>query len=235
MVEHAILHIGLHKTGTTSIQAFLQRKREGLLARDIDVYRGLYHPGNHFELHAAALRRERMSPFKARRNVVMDDAACESIRDRVRGFLDRTHSTKVVFSGEGMCYLRYDDEFERLAQLVPARRIQIVMCVREAGAWLKSYDKEMRKHPLTTPVTDDKDSCWYLGPDSWLADIEGRVENFRRFFGSDNVTVFRYEQALQEFGNVIPGFLRTIGLRPRFGEKVWNGLFKNRSSSADAP
>lgn len=60
----SIVHIGTHKTGTTSIQNFLWQRREWLRDHGYAFYQGMHIGDNHAELHASAMRAHRNSPFR---------------------------------------------------------------------------------------------------------------------------------------------------------------------------
>lgn len=55
-IKTIYLHIGTHKTGTTSIQNYLQDNIELLPASGIDFYQGFYIDNNHVEINLAALK-----------------------------------------------------------------------------------------------------------------------------------------------------------------------------------
>jgi hypothetical protein len=232
---HIVVHAGLHKTGTTSIQMFLHRNRAALRERGVDFYTGLFQPNNHVELHAAAMRFERASGFKQRSGLTVDDAFRANVGARVRQYISQSPCRCIVFSNEGLSLLRYPDEMDQLRQMVPSGRIEIVLYLRSAKDFVKSYSLQLRKNPLTLPNTIEKDSFAYLEPDSWLLDFEARVNSFRDAFGAENVTVVDYDREVQLHGNVMPSFLRIIGIEPAFGENEWRTLFLNRSPGTADP
>jgi hypothetical protein len=227
---HVVFHAGLHKTGTTSIQEFLHANRHGLRDLDVDFYTGIYITSNHVELHAAAMRFERQSGFKQRSGLVVDEAFRSRITNHIRQYISGSSCRRVVFSNEGLSMLRYPDEMDNLKRMVPSGVIEIVLYVRDPEAFLKSYSRQLRKNPLTLPATIDKESFAYTEPDSWLVDFDNRIGRFRDAFGAENVTVVDYDRELRVEGNVIPSFLRIIGVAPTFGESQWRSLFLNRSS-----
>jgi hypothetical protein len=225
-----VVHAGIHKTGSKSIQAFLEQFRTRLLEQGVGFYSGLYSSRNHVELHAAAMRIDRASPFKVRTGFVPDDAFCLRVRERIRNFVAASDRRSYVFSAEGLSYLRYEDEMERFRALFPDGDIQIVMYLRKPADFLKSYAAEMGKHPVAEPV--DRDSFAYVGADSWLLDYEDRVERFRRAFEAANVTVIDYDDEVRRHGNVIPSFLRVLGVEGRFSSEDWSKFFLNRGTAS---
>lgn len=230
-----MFHAGFHKTGTTSIQTFLDRNRAAFASRGVDFYSGLYQRGNHVELHAAAMRFDRPSGFKQRSKVLINQAFRTNVSAHVSQYISRSPCNCVVFSNEGLSLLRYSDEMDSLRQMVPSGKIEIVLYIRNVKDFVRSYSLQLRKNPLTLPEAIDKDSFAYLEPDSWVLDFETRIGGFRRAFGAENVTVVDYDRELQAEGNVIPSFLRIIGIEPAFGKEEWSSLFLNRSPGAPGP
>ncbi len=82
--KRIVIHIGIHKTGSTSIQNFLWEHRAVLRELSVDFYFGAYNPRNHVELHAATMRADRSSPFKLARALQVDEAFRNRIRERVK-------------------------------------------------------------------------------------------------------------------------------------------------------
>ncbi|MBB5050043.1 hypothetical protein HNR60_004831 [Rhodopseudomonas rhenobacensis] len=229
MSKRAILHVGVHKTGTTSIQAFAERHRSILRERGIDFYTGVHLPNNHVELHVAAMRPERLSPFKMDNELVVDESYREAVRDKLHAYVNSSDAERIVFSSEGLSYLRYADEMERLKSLIPTSQIEILFYVRDREAFLRSYRREMRRHRL--PETIDPDSYAYTADNTWLANFAERIEAFSRSFGAENVAVIDYDRELGAHGNIIPSFLRALKVEDAFDPASWRDLFLNTSDS----
>ena len=229
--EHeVVIHAGIHKTGTTSIQYFMHANRDALRAHDVDYYSGVYRPENHVELHLASLRRERDSNFKLSSGIVVNDRLVERIGDRVRRYIAGSACRRVVFSNEGLSLLRYPDEMARLKAMIPTERIQIILYTRSAEGFLRSYSRQLLKDPRALPKVIDKDSFAYTAADSWLVDFKDRIDRFRSAFGSSHVSVVDYDEQMRTIGNVIPSFLSLIGIDAEFKKAEWGGMFLNRSS-----
>jgi hypothetical protein len=185
----------------------------------------MYSADNHVELHAAAMRTERMSPFKTKTGLMPDDAFRLRVRERIQTFASRSQGRSIVFSAEGLSYLRYADEMDRLRVLLPDGDIQIVMYRRKKSDFLASYTAEMTKHKVPEPV--DRDSFAYIGEDSWLLHFKDRIQRFRVAFQAVNVHVIDYDDEIRRCGNVIPSFLRLLGVEEAFSLKDWSTVFLN--------
>lgn len=226
-----VIHIGVHKTGSTSIQAFLETHRTRLLAHGLNFYSGTPLPSNHVELHLAAMREDRLSPYKLTHKFQLTDEFTKSVVARLERHLAEP-GTK-IFSNEGISFLRFPDEFERLHRLFPGQDLRIVAYLRDKAEWRQSYAAEMRKRNLPSEI--DATSFAYLGEDSWLLDFEERIGAFRNYFGASNVTVLDYDKCLAEDGTVIPSFLRYLGAEQHFGTWDWSAFWANRSNPAPDP
>jgi hypothetical protein len=224
-----ILHIGLHKTGTTSIQTFLQRNIGVLQTHGLDFYQGMVFPENHVELHAASMRPERQSGYKNRAGLKVDAMYIAQVRQRVTQFVLDSKASRLVFSNEGLSLLRYEDELEILKTLFPAGRFQVVVYLRNETDYLRSYVAQLSKNPETLPQLIDQESFAYTEPDSWLADYEARLAPFKQVFGESHVHVLDFDTVVNRQGNVIPSFLEWLGLASVFSPKDWENCFYNRS------
>jgi hypothetical protein len=231
--KRIVIHVGIHKTGSTSIQEFLGAHRAALRTLNIDFYSGAYLPNNHVELHVAAMRLERTSPFKLGKAILVDDMYREGVQARVRQYIAQSPCPCVVFSAEGLSYLRYEDEMNRLRAMFPEGRIEIVIYLRDAVSFLASYKRMMTKHKM--PATIERDSFLYTGEDSWLVDFESRLAGFRNAFGAQNVIALDYNHEVSTAGNVIPSFLRVLGVEHHSQFQDWSGFFLNRTPPVENP
>lgn len=231
MRKTSILHVGVHKTGTTSIQSFLGAQRERLRALDIDVYEGHHDLNNHVELHTATMREHRLSPFKLDHELKVDRAYRGAMSAHVGDYLARSTASRVLFSAEGISYLRHADEMDRLRSLLPDCDIRIIFYKRDRDGFLSSYRRELDRH--RRPDVIDRDSFAYVADDTWLVDFEQRIAGFRSAFGQANVTVLDYDAEMRTCGNVIPSFLRALGVETAFDRKSWDDIFMNRRALAE--
>lgn len=212
MLKEAIVHIGLHKTGTTSIQQFVQDNINGFRDRGVDFYQGMAILQNHVELHAAAMRPERQSGYKNRTGLVVNDMYIKSVKERVAQFIKQSPCPKVLFSSEGLSLLRYPDEVQMLKALLGTENVKIIVALRNPADYLASYEHQLQKQPGTLPTEITKDSFAYTAADSWLVGYEARLEVFKKVFGEKSLVTIDYDRAMREDRNIIPAFLNGLGM-----------------------
>lgn len=164
-----LIHIGTHKTGSTSFQSYLKGHAEELkengfsvvpyqdakIAACLSVRDGLPIPGRHlFE------RDGRKSTEK-------------KLRSRISEFYDDNNANTIVISCEHLSYFRTTEEVDHLLSYFEEHNeIDIFVVVREKADFLRSYEAQVKKTGHG-PVHEDKSSPYYCGEDSWLIDYDG--------------------------------------------------------------
>jgi hypothetical protein len=215
MKKQLVLHVGTHKTGSTSLQRFLLDHAVDLSRKGVAVYRGELRESNHIELHLTAMRDERDSFAKLGicKHLTIDAVYRRHVAERVQAFIGSYHESRLVFTSEDLCWLRYDDEIDRLKTIlaVGANDATVVLYLRNKHDFLRSYTAQIHKVPGRQP-SDDPSSTLYVEPDTWLVDYDSLVATYQRGFGADNVVVIDYDHEMRTLGNVIPSFLRVLGV-----------------------
>lgn len=211
MVGRVLVHVGTHKTGTTSIQGFLRDENDGLLAAAGCHYPdGFLLPTVHTDLPLLTIRSERTWPARLRfpetASASWQQAASAHIRHQVTG----SDADLLVYVHEDLSYLRYDDEFDRLRALLAGRTVDVVVCLREPAAFLRSYRSQLEGTGFEPSA--DPTSFAYLEADSWLLDHDAIVSGYRRAFGEAHVTVLDYDEIMASDGTVIPAFTDLLGI-----------------------
>jgi hypothetical protein len=230
MMTRCVVHIGFHKTGSTSIQNFLWQFRNRLATLGILFYEGQHIPHNHVELHIGAMAPHRMTPYKIAKGIAGGPAYREAVERRLADLAASAAGT-LLFSSEGLSYLRYEDELTWLKKVLPGE-VTVVAYLRKVEDYLQAYRHMLQKHKIEE--SDDKGSIAYLGENSWLKDYPARLMPFRRAFGEANVVVLDYDAEVADRGNVIPSFLRVLQIEPYFQVSEWNGIFLNKRPSQPA-
>ncbi|MDC3001831.1 hypothetical protein OA174_04460 [Actinomycetota bacterium] len=147
--DSVLLHIGVHKTGTTAIQAALADAREDLAAH------GIRYPGKLQAQHRAALALlGRPWGWNSRGGAVMDRRHFDTLVRRTAN-----HDGRVVISSEFFCEAPPDKAIETVEALGGSDKVTVVVTLRNLGALLPSSWQQYLKYGLTTPY------------EKWLEDV----------------------------------------------------------------
>jgi hypothetical protein len=215
------LHIGIHKTGTTSLQAYLHRHRQWLIERGYEFYHGMYGPENHAELHGAAMRDERRSPFRDFHRITHVPALRPKVEQRVADFIAERKCDRLIFSAEGLCYLRHDDELRRLGEMLPPACTTVIVYLRDKTEFLRSYRAELVKQRW--PLSNEQGNYAYCEPDSWLTDFDALLAVYAAHY--PDIRVKQYDDIVASQQSIIPSFLEEIGVTDHAGTDT--GIFLN--------
>lgn len=143
-----LLHIGVHKTGTTAIQAALADARPELEKH------GVRYPGRLQAHHRAALAvLGRPWGWNTRGGAVLDTEHFDKLATRAAA-----HRGRVVISSEFLC--EADEQTARtVVERLGGERVQVVVTLRNLGRLLSSSWQQYLKYGLTTPY------------EKWLEDV----------------------------------------------------------------
>ena len=188
-----ILHIGLPKTGSTSLQFLLGENRRALLKQNADFFLGSLarHRFNHVELYLSVLR-DGVTTLGHQRFRFEKDVLRKETRERVHRFVNRSIANTLVFSAEGLSFLRAEEELSNLRNLFPPNVLfRIFLVERNAAEWLASWRKQiLSAHGRS--VSEDPRSALYVEPDTWLTDFRALKRIYRREF--QDLTIFPYQR-----------------------------------------
>ncbi|EYD70567.1 hypothetical protein [Limimaricola hongkongensis] len=190
------IHIGAHRTATTSVQKFLQ-------ANFVNLQRlGYFHPFNAGR-HVALMNRI----FSGEAQVA--DVAAD-ITARADGKAHDLHS--VILSDEDIC-MRPD--LSVLAQFRAHFDVKIVFALRRQDLWLESWYLQNVKwqwnpslaHLTFAEFLERREDFAWIHYDAYLRHVE-------ELFGRDNVLVYAFDKAQMPDGPVA-AFCDRIGLTAR--------------------
>ena len=202
------MHVGTHRTGTTSFQRWALANRVELArATGLQYYDGLFGP-NHCELPMMCLRADRSMPMRA---LVPDwclDEWQSTARAHIRAQATRARGPLFV-SAEGLSYVRHADEANRLVELLRPRRVSVVVVLRERSSFLDSYRQALADAGFD--ASPYRESFANVADDSWLVDYDALLAVYRDALGTEHVATIDYEQALHRDGSIIPGLLTASG------------------------
>lgn len=211
MTERVILHVGTHRTGTTSIQGFLRDQNDDLLAKANAHYPpGFLLPVVHAELPLLTIQPGRTWPARLRFPETASRSWSDAAHAHVREQVCASEHDTLVYIHEDLSYLRFDDEFERLWELFTGCSVTVVIVLREWASFVRSYRSQLIGTGFEPSA--DPGSFAYLEADSWLRDYDALVDGYRRRFGRTNVKVLDYEGLMERDGSVIPAMAELLGI-----------------------
>lgn len=197
------IHIGPHKTATTSIQKYLEDNKDKLKADKIyipDSIVGipLY---NHWPLNVYSLDPERYSCMKYNllfsRRIPLIKKIFNNIKESIREHYLKAKQEKckrVIWSNEGLSFINSEREYNKLTDLFReySKKIEVVFCIRNREEWARSFIQQMGGLDGGKITFERKNDSYYLGKDSYHFDIERRKMLFSKCF--DKAIIFNYDK-----------------------------------------
>lgn len=203
MIKKIVLHIGLHKTGTTSFQKFVLENENVFFKKGIHPYKPIYrnHSYTANEIGLSVLRPGVIDDLvKGPWNVDIEFFDKSQWRDRISARIEeicKTSDCKVLLiSGEWMSFIRTQGEIDALKKLFPSFiETHIVMVRRKKSDWWRSYCSEVAKWKdrIPGPVNASRNSHAHLDPSGWLMDFEIVEYLFRKNFNSISTLEYNHK------------------------------------------
>jgi hypothetical protein len=210
-VTRAVLHIGTEKTGTTALQAYLQRNRDALMRRGI-MYSAAAGWQNHYRLAAFACKDavddlrlicgvQTLQDLPAFRRKLKADLAAEV----------RRHSDKLFLFSNEHCHSRvvHDDEMARLKELLAGlfQEVRVILYLRRQDEVATSlYSTSLKAGSTDRSVIGERMAS------SRYFDYGQLIERWTEAFGEENVTVARFSAIHLLNGSIIEDFCQRLGL-----------------------
>ena len=226
VMRQVIIHIGTHKTGSTSLQAVLHHNRRQMKRQGIEYYEGTRSKKNHYDLNLAVMRAGVETFANFGRDEINQAELYNEVREKIGDQMRRSTAHTFVFSNEDLSYLRTKQECERLRALFTEQNVKfkILLVLRNKEDFLRSYKSQLLKDPRRSP-SPHKKSGLYVESDTWLLDYDDLQRAYRSVF-SDVVTIAYSEQGL------LPKLLAEIGFQLELDEKKYK---LNASSITGGP
>jgi len=194
------LHVGPHKTGTTSFQKYCLKHRAELSEQRL----AFFAPRNTPNQRRVSLASAREGVFNGE-SLTPESAAAigREVSHELRTFATANPGQNLLLSSESMSFLRTDAEMDRLkALLPPGYRLHGVWVERGIDSWWASYCNEIRKRGIEDH--HDPRARGYLDRNGWLTDHPAVLALLQKHL--DGLTVIRYSS------DVVADLLRAVGV-----------------------
>jgi tetratricopeptide (TPR) repeat protein len=207
-----ILHIGLHKTGSTAIQQFSYSNRDYLL-HECYKYLDLYYQHSLLIGHLYS-----DNPYKNPYNeIISSEYKIKITHDDFISYLDENKDNNLIISGEGISVF-LEEELERLKRDLYKfyDEVIVVIYVREPYSWLNSNFCQHVKNGITLD-TFNKDVLHYF-------DFKSRIKAFINVFSKENIICRKYSKQILSNNDVVIDFYNLLGvdIRERYSDKKIN-------------
>ena len=212
-IDEIILHIGMHKTGTTAIQEALVGYDDGRIAyADLRIW-GDREPnhGNAIE----TLYRADFENIPLHRRLGRSRAQVAGYRALYRTRFERALAVdrqRLILSGEAIPRLRRAElETLRDTLLAHARRVTVIAYIREPVGFVSSMFQQRCR-------------LGHLAPEDPLPlpRYRARFAKFRKVFGTQNVTFVKFERASLRGGSIVTDFAHRVGITGDLAARVSN-------------
>jgi len=228
------LHIGTSKTGSKSLQKFLDDHREELHECGWAFYRGFLKNGsNHTELHLATVRETCETIGRLKWPEAKGDDYRKKIAAKIKDFLKEKIPPNAIFSNEGLSFLREPEELKKLSDMLNVLndQIKVIVYIRNKSDFISSYKDQILKNKGRSLSKNPK-SALYLGEDAWVANFNPLIQVYQNQFGKENVLVLNYDIELEKRGSVLPSFVKALDLPEDFVIKNNNYHLNKRSNKS---
>lgn len=206
-----ILHIGMHKTGTTSIQeAIHQLNHDSIKTLMFDEKN---HSIPFFTMFSG---RKFGHPELKQRGLTENEIANKRIKYRkdLNRQLNNKRVNVFLVSGEDISFLDTQEQFSMCQYfLAKGLNVQVIWVVRDPFQWAVSISQEAAKHGAKSLS-------------KYNPDYSKRISGFLKAVNRENIFVLKYEEIVQQ------GFLQTFS--QLFGVQLKHVPILNESLSAEA-
>ncbi|SFO81437.1 hypothetical protein SAMN04488056_11387 [Cohaesibacter marisflavi] len=195
-MKKLIIHIGVHKTGTTSFQRLLRANQKHMIENNVrpifELDRNRARRFNLFDLSHLHLRaclktgarlRGQISELQEHEKATFEDSFAKAVN---------THpEDTLIASAEVFCFMREETEKEKLSAFFAKldRKVEILLVLRDLTSWKQSWENQLQKDPKVAPLLNSFPEEERINAD-WYYDTES-ILNFWQDLGK--VHKFQYE------------------------------------------
>jgi hypothetical protein len=234
------LHFGTHRTGSTSIQAYLAGNKDFFASMGFSVVgdfnplddpdAGMRFGTNCFRIAHVVIRPSLNTPMRMIGGCrILTGEQRESAIHSVNAAISAERHDDVIISAEALSFLRTTEEHDCFDRMFGGMKRHPIGFLRDKMDWLRSWRAQLTNQSLIChPNAEPGMGIFDLSPNSWLV----QHETIRSFFGPEG-SFFSYEDEMARNGTVLPAFLESIGLDPSRCPD-WRSLWENNSGATVA-
>lgn len=224
MKNEIIIHIGMHKTGTTSIQAMMY-ENISLLHKH-----GIYYPNmdsNHSMMITSMFAKLPHTKNMLKKEGYVTEQQVSELKNQYKNALEKELKNpkikKVIFSGEEISLLdkeELDDFSQWLAQF--SKSTTIICCTRNPVDWYNSRIQQMlqaRKKDITA-------LCDFLCSDTKRTYMA--IKTYVDHFGKDNIILYDFDKNKKQIYNK---FLQSCDIDEKLVSKLLSKPIKLENES----
>lgn len=198
--REVVLHIGMHKTGTSAIQSFLSTNAERHLQKEDTLYvetgrdvsaKGM-HAGHHWLAWSCVER------YSSR----VEGPDAQRLRKKVRGEIERTRAKRAVISSEFFWPARRED-VKGIQKTFGGLDITVVIFVRNHLDMARSYYAQAVKQEGY-----EKGFKRIVEQKKWCFDYKRVLDTWRGVLGGENIVMELYDK----HDDVVGRFAEVVGL-----------------------
>lgn len=219
------LHIGLHKTGSTSIQATLFSNRAKLLEHGVNYFAiGQNHSETLHPLFSGSPLTYHLNQRHGINTKRKAERKNSATRRTLRRELEANTSPRFVISGEDLCTLSADAVTRMREELSPyAGSFRVIVYVRDPIKYINSaFQERLRNGENFAQIAAAPLSPGYM-----------RISRYNRVFGRQNVDIRLFEPEQFPHRDVVADFLGALGVDPDVRGQL-NVVRANEALSAEA-
>lgn len=212
-MKKLILHCGLHKTGTSSLQLFLYKNRNKMLEQGVDIFDEYPNGENKFGNLSAWIDHSSIIKSDIKTESKVKSKLYNALKKRVA---DKAETT-VVFSSEALSWVLKEENIKDLAE-----NLNCIFDVVEIVFYLRRQDKFAISHYGQRTKNYSFEKFFYKGNNEALPFLEEnslayldfnlRYEYYTQYFGKRNVIFKIFEPKSLYQGDISKDFLKLIGV-----------------------
>jgi len=210
------LHVGTHKTGTSSLQAYLLDQRVALKNRNVTVITETHRSFGEIATclgFAHGILRNGLRTVARMTGSMPSGSSIRGwlYRRRVRILLGQLQENEsAVLSAEALCFARTNKEAKRLRKVFTGLDLEVVpvICFRNDEDWRASWESEL--HAWSERMIKSGGEGMNDIRGEWYFDRESIVSFWKQF---GDVRCVDFDEAVARDGSVLPAALEALDLQ----------------------